>query len=411
MRTCLTTFVVLLAVGLPSGLCQAADWPHWRGPNYDGSSDETGLPESWSKTDQVAWVADLPGQSAATPVIVGDRIFVSSNPKKGQDLLGLCLEAKTGKILWQEKLGSGKGGKRNTPASCSPVADNKRAYFLYASGDLAAVTNEGKVVWSRNIAKEYGRFRIMWTYASSPLLFEGKLFVPVIHRASSYLLAVDPETGKTIWKQGRPTKAKGESQESYSTPVPYKGNVLVAGGDAVTLHDPASGREAWRFSYGNGKNWRLVPTPVVLGDLIWVGRPQKTPAMVINVSSGRPRQAWTMTGSSAPDVCSAAAYNHLLFVLDGDRKVLTAWNASGKQVGTARLKGDALWASPTAADGRLYCINKRGGITVLSADASLKELAAFDMGEKGTYSSIAVSNGRLFLRTPSRLYCITKGGR
>jgi outer membrane protein assembly factor BamB len=402
--------IVILALAAAAG---ATDWPHWRGPNYNGSTDETDLPERWSKTENVAWTAPLPGPGAGTPIVAGGRVFVSSMAKKG--VVAMCLDAATGKVVWEKPVGKGGRVKRHTLASPSPVTDGKRVYFLYGSGALAGFSADGEELWQRNLTKETGRWRIMHVYGASPLLHAGKIYVAVIHRASSGVLALDPESGQTLWKQPRSTGAKGESMEAYTTPVPYTGKgpagVVVAGADAVTLHDPATGRELWRVGYGSGRNWRLVPTPAVADGVIVCLRPFANPAFGISVGSGRPRIAWTQKKTGA-DVCSPAYRDGLAYVLDDKHKKLTCLDAaSGKVHWQEKAGKGTLRASPTVADGKVYTIDEKSNIDVFQAGKTAKKLAGFSLGERGCWSTISVADGRMYLRSDSRLYCIRKGGK
>jgi outer membrane protein assembly factor BamB len=263
----------LLSLGLTlfTFAAQAENWAQWRGPAFNGSSPETGLPQSWSDTEGVKWKTPLPGPSGATPAVWGDSIFVSS-PDENKNLLLLCIDRKDGKVRWQKQIAEGaditKG--RGNMASPSPVTDGKTVYALYGSGHLAAFDFSGKELWKRNLGADYGKFSIMWIYGASPLLFDGKLYVQVLQRTpapeeypglagaggdrESYLLALDPATGKTLWKHVRPTEARVESMESYGTPIPHfgadgKAQLLVIGGDCLTGHEPATGAELWR-GYG-----------------------------------------------------------------------------------------------------------------------------------------------------------------
>ena len=137
---------------------RAEDWPQWRGPSMNGSSPDTGLPENWSRTENVVWVTPLPGPSAATPAVWGDRVFVSSMDALTGWTLAVCIDRKDGRVI--KRCGIAAGGRKldygNTNSSPSPVTDGRRAYFLYGTGDLVAVDFDGNVVWRRNLQTEYG---------------------------------------------------------------------------------------------------------------------------------------------------------------------------------------------------------------------------------------------------------------
>jgi outer membrane protein assembly factor BamB len=187
-------------------------------------------------------------------------------------------------------------------ASPSPVTDGKAVYALFGTGDIAAYDFAGQELWKRNLGADYGKFAIMWIYGSSPLLFEGKLYVQVLQRnpapddypgmagaggaRESYLLALDPATGKTLWKHVRPTDARMESMESYATPVPHvvggKAQLLLVGGDVLSGHDPATGAELWRGGGINKKRgeWmRVVPSPLSAGDVAIACGPKQEAAV------------------------------------------------------------------------------------------------------------------------------------
>src|SRR6266850_6926165 len=232
------------------------NWGQWRGPNFNGSTSDKKLPASFSKTENVAWSLDLPGPSAATPVVWSDRVFVSSTDKAEQKLLAMCIDRTTGKVLWKETVADGfRRDRQSNYASPSPATDGKRVIFFYATGDLVSYDFSGKQLWGRNIQKDYGEFAFLWTFSTSPVLYNGRLYMQVLQRDvpvdgrgntnganDSYLLALDAATGKQLWKQIRPSEAVSESREAFTTPVPYeyKGRkqLLVIGGDCLTSHDP-----------------------------------------------------------------------------------------------------------------------------------------------------------------------------
>ncbi|NUN96490.1 MAG: PQQ-binding-like beta-propeller repeat protein, partial [Candidatus Omnitrophica bacterium] len=191
------------------------DWSQWRGPSFNGSSEAVNLPESWSKTEKVAWVQPMPGAAGSTPVFFGDKVFTTSLDKETKDLVAFCFNRKDGKLLWSEVLGIGFGdeGRGRNMASPSPIADSERVYFLFGTTDFAALDHDGKTLWKRNLQEDFGKFNILFGYHCTPLLYDGKLYVQVLQRdvpihgppladspAESFLLAVDPATGKDLWK-------------------------------------------------------------------------------------------------------------------------------------------------------------------------------------------------------------------
>jgi outer membrane protein assembly factor BamB len=414
----------------------AENWAQWRGPHFNGSSEETGLPSKWSKTENIAWTTPLPGSSGATPCVWGDRVFVSSLDNETQDLVGFCIDKKNGTVLWKKTLGIGFGdaGRGKNMASPSPVSDGKRVYFLFGSMDFAALDFEGNILWKRNFKEDFGKNNILFGYHSSPLLYKGKLYVQMLQRdhppdgptsgpgipADSFLLAVDPETGKDLWKHVRPTDADEESHDSYATPIPYEGGgrseILLIGGDCLSGHDPETGREFWRWGSWNPtkiNHWRIVPSPVTSEGFIYACTPKGSPVYVIKAGgNGRLSDdaiAWQLKKNTS-DVCVPLLYKDRLHVLDGDKKILTCLDrATGEVKWDYRLDGNGVFrGSPTGADGKIYVINEEGEAVVLEAGDKAVELCRTNMGEGPCRSSIAVSDGHLFIRTAENLYCVGK---
>ena len=381
----------------------------------------------------------MPGLSGATPVVWGDSIFVSS-PDANKNLLLLCVDRKDGKIRWQKQLATGNVEKgRGNMASPSPVTDGKSVFALYGTGDLAALDFTGKILWQRNLGADYGRFAIMWIYGSSPLLHNGKLYIQVLQRSpappdypglagsagdrESYLLALDPATGKTLWKHVRPSEAKLESMESYATPIPHvgtdgKAQLLVAGGDALSGHDADTGTELWR-GYGlnpKGGEWmRIVTSPVSAAGLAIACGPKKEPMIAFRTDLksdiSEKGVAWVFDEKKTPDVCTPALYDGKLFALDGDSQTLTCLDPKS---GAKKWQGNlgertVIRASPTAADGKIYIMNEKGTVFVCGTGDEFKLLATIPMGgAEGARSSIAASNGQLFIRTTEKLFCVGK---
>jgi outer membrane protein assembly factor BamB len=229
-------FPCAIAVLWLCGSLRAENWPHWRGPHFNGSSTEQKLPADFSKTNNVRWVASLPGPAAATPIVWGDHVFVSSTDLRTKTLRALALDRRTGKELWSQEVTPGfKLDDKSNLASPSPVTDGELVCFLYGNGDLVAFDFSGKKLWARNLQKDCGQFAYQWTYGASPTLFDGKLLIQVLQRNvpvhgrgrkdgpnDSYLLALAPQTGAELWKHVRPSEAHEESLEAYSTPIPFE---------------------------------------------------------------------------------------------------------------------------------------------------------------------------------------------
>ena len=410
-----------------SAAARAENWPQWRGPFFNGSTTETNLPEKFSPTENCVWTARLPGIGASTPAVWGDRVFVSAQDPASEKTYAVCLSAADGSLIWRYEIGDGADFSRgNTAASPSPIADGERAYFYFGTGDLVAYDFAGTPLWRRNIARDHGPFEIKFGYASSPLLFAGRLYVPVIHgheiagrKDISYLLCIDPATGKDLRKHRRPSDAHFEANQAYTTPVPLRvagrDQILLTGADYVTAHDPATGEELWRSpSYDPRKHilFRTVASAAVAGSTVLVAAPRNTKSHGLRIGpDGRPAgDAWTWTlDKNAPDACTPAVYDGYFLVLDGDSRYILRIDPAGGQILQREHIDDAtvFQASPTVADGKIYCISMNGEVVVLAAD-DFRVLHRADFGGKECRSTIAVAAGRLFIRAGDRLFAIAR---
>jgi outer membrane protein assembly factor BamB len=447
MRTPCFAGALALALLLLPNTAAGQDWPHWRGPRFDGSSDATGLPTSFDRTRGVAWSAALPGPSAATPIVLGEHVYLTSVVEDAGELLALCLDRKSGEIRWEQPAGSGyrpagsdsatQRERRSNYASPSPVADAERVIFFFGNGDLMAFDHDGERLWARNLQADYGDFSFQWTFAASPTLWQGLLFLPVLQRdspvngagregAPSFLLALDPATGRTVYRHVRPSDALRESLESYATPIPCSAGgrdvLLVLGGDVLTGHDPRTGEELWRWGSWNPghreQSWRIVPSPVVGDGVALVSAPKTAPVFAVELGgsgalSDEDGVRWQSEGRRSPvtsDVPTPLFYDGAFFVLSDLRETLARVDArDGSVVWSLELPGKHLWrASPTGADGKIWCMNHHGDVVVVAAGTGrvLAQAALGEDDDDGIRASIAIAHGRLFVRTNTTLFCV-----
>ena len=412
----------------------AENWAQWRGPNFNGSTSEKNLPGVWTKADHVLWSAPLAGPSGATPIVWGEHIFIST-PDAQKNLKLVCLNRRDGSVRWEKTVAVGDKNKgRNNMAAPSPVTDGKSVFVLFGTADLAAFDFDGRELWKRNLGKDHGKFSIMWIYGSSPLLHGGKLYVQVLQRdpppndypsvddkptRESYLLCLDPATGRDLWRHVRQTDATKESQEAYTTPIPYRGplgdELILVGGDHVSAHDASNqGAEFWRARlYTKRDDWyRIVPSAVCHDGLIFASGP-KGEALVALKDGGKgnvteSHVAWSKREGHT-DWSTPLLYQGSLFVLDGGKKTLGRFEP---KTGVRQWSGslgvsETFWSSPTGADGKIYCLGEGGTVVTLSAGDEFKVLStvAFE-GEGPCRSSVAVAGGQLFIRTAKNLHCV-----
>lgn len=418
-RGVLPFLLLAVAVAAPG---PAADWPNWRGPAENGTSPEQGLPETWSLTENLAWRLDLPSPSGSTSIVVGDQIFLSVIEN---DEVGLwCVARKTGKVSWQRPIGPAQGHahRKHNMSSPSPVVGDGRVYAMSGNGDLKAFTLEGKEVWARDIQKDYGTFGTQWGYGSSPLLYAGTLYVQVLHGMKtddpSYLLGLDPATGKSRFRVERPTPARRESPDSYTTPAVAhsagKAEIILTGGDLVTGHDPATGKELWRDDGLNPNregNYRIIASALVQDDIV-VASTRVRPMIALKAFgqgdvTGK-RRLWSF--DRGPDVPTPTTDGTRLFIVT-DKGVLWCLDLkTGKTIyGPQRLSVGTYSSSPLLADGKLYIVNEEAVTTVVRAGDSFDLIAENEL-EGFTLSSFAAKDGQLFLRAGPTLFAIGKAG-
>ena len=416
VKTCRLAVAVLLA---SCGVASAENWPQWRGPNLNGTSGERDLPVKWGAEENVAWKLQLPGLSGSTPVVWGERVFL--NVAEGDALSLWCVDKRSGAVVWKRPLGGGnRRARKQNMSSPSPSTDGKSVYVMTGTGVLKGFDFGGRELWARDIQKDYGEFGLNWGYASSPLLYEDALYVQVLHGmltdAPSYLLRIDKATGKTVWRVERPTDAVRESPDAYTTPALLRygkaTEIVLTGGDVVTGHDPATGRELWRargLNPDNSPSHRIVASPVVFGGIVYA--PARVKPLLALRAGGRGDVTTTHLVWSAqfgPDVPTPVTDGTYFYIVN-DRGVVWCLDAkTGKEIyGPARIAGGTYSASPVLADGEIYVTNEDGLTTVMRAGPKFEVLAENALNDY-CLSSPAVSGGQIFIRTSGALYCIGK---
>ena len=410
--------LVVVAICLPMTPAAAnnTDWPAWRGPDATGWVGSGALPTAWTTEEGLCWVTELPGPSAATPIIVGDRIFISVGLENSVELW--ALSRTSGDRLWARDVApSNQETRKQDMSSPSSVVEGDLIVTMTGTGVLRGFTVTGEALWTRDLVEEFGDFGLMWGYASSPLLEDGTAYVQVLHGMRtddpSYVLALDGRTGETKWRVERPTDAKAESPDAYTTPVRLdrgdggRWELVISGGDYVTGHDPATGREVWRLGGLNPEGhgmYRIVATPIVIGRKLIVPS-RVSPLLVFDVpAEGPPQLAWELDRGT--DVPAPTSDGESLFVVN-DRGILRRFDlATGEETSEPiRLPQGSYSGSPILAGDLLYVTNEEGTTAVVRTSGEPTVVAENATPGK-MLASLAAVDGRLFLRTAERLYCI-----
>jgi outer membrane protein assembly factor BamB len=406
-----------LTLSLAAGLASAGNWPQWRGPNLNGVASETGVPTSWDQQKNVTWKLAMPGPSGSTPIVWGDRIFLSTGTGDNVELW--CIDRNKGEALWKKLISTNNYKvRKGNMSSPSPVTDGKTVWVLAGTGYLRAFDFSGNELWMRDLQKDYGKWGLNHGYGSSPLLHEGSLYVQVLHGMHtddpSYVLRIDGKTGKTLWRVERPTDAQKESPDSYTTPALMRNGkqveLVITGGDYVTGHDLATGKELWRGGGMNPDNNpfnRIIASPVVEGDLVYV--PTRVKPMQAFRGGGRgdiTKSHLVWATPNGPDVPTPVSDGTYLYVVN-DRGIVYCFEAkTGKEVYSGqRIKPAAYSSSPVLVDGKIYITDEEGTTVVFKSGPKFEVLAENHLNDY-TLSSPVFSDGQLFLRTTGHLYCI-----
>ena len=395
----------------------ADNWPQWRGPSLDGVSQESNLPVRWSTRENVTWKLPMPAWSGSTPIVWGDRIFL--NVADRGNLYLWSVDRADGSVLWKRFLSDGdRKQRKQNMSSPSPVTDGKHVWVMTGTGILKDFDFAGKEIWARDIQRDYGNFGLNWGYASSPLLHGDALYVQVLHGMKtddpSYLLRIDKRTGETLWRVERPTDAIRESPDSYTTPglLRYGGKteIVITGGDCVTGHDPETGEELWRANGLNPDNepfYRIVASPVIKDDIIYV--PSRVSPLLAIKAGGRgditeSHRVWST--KHGPDVPTPVTDGKYLYIVN-DKGVMWCFDAqTGEEIwGQQRVAPGTYSSSAVLADGKIYVTNEDAVTTVVKAGPEFEILAENPLDDY-CLSSLAISDGQIFIRTGEYLYCI-----
>jgi hypothetical protein len=410
-------FATVVVVCAMLSVVRAENWPQWRGPSLNGVSGEANLPVRWSAAENIAWKLPLPERSGSTPIVWGDRLFL--NVAEKGSLYLWCVDRTKGAVVWKQHLGDGDRRERKQNMSTpSPVTDGRNVWAMTGTGILKSFDFTGQEIWSRDIQKDYGRFGLNWGYGSSPLLYEDSLFVQVVHGMKtddpSYVLRISKANGRTIWRVERPTSARFESPDAYTTPALLKYGdtveIVIAGADVVTGHDWSTGKEVWRargLNPGNDGGQRIVASPVIHGDLI-IAPSRERPLLALK-SGGRgdvtsSHLLWSF--NNGPDVPTPVTDGTYVYIVN-DRGIVWCLDAkSGREVyGRRRLRASTYSGSFVLGDGKLYITNEDGLTSVVRAGPTFEILAENDFDDY-TLSSPAISDGQIFIRTEKWLWAI-----
>jgi outer membrane protein assembly factor BamB len=392
--------------GLPAAA--EADWPWWRGPALDGKSRGAKAPLRWGAKENVVWRTPLPGSGHSSPVLWGERIFLTTADESARTQSVLALDRTSGKVLWTTVAHKGplpRKNPKNSHASATPACDGTRVFSVFLGSDALHVTAtdlDGKILWQ----EKAGGFRSEHGYGASPVLHGDLVIVSGDSLAGCFLAGLDRSTGKVVWKADR--KATGRHGD-YATPIiatlAGKPQLILMGLGEVSSYDPRTGKRLWNCK---GPSEVTGCTPAFSDTLVFAtgGYPEKNLLAIRADGSGDVTDthvAWR-SNSGVAYVPSPLYHDGLLYLVS-DGGVATCFEAkSGKQLWQERLAG-AFTSSPVLAGGRVYVTNESGRTHVFEAGRTFRRAATNDLGER-VLATPAICGGRVYLRTSQALYCI-----
>jgi outer membrane protein assembly factor BamB len=418
------------------------DWFRWRGVNENGMA-RGDAPLQWSDSSNIAWKVPIPGRGNSSPVIWGDKIFLTSAvpaaapaaapaepPAPGQKQRGpgggagvgreykftvLCLDRRNGKVLWERvaKVATpheGYHGRYGSFASNTPVTDGKLVYAFFGSRGLYAYDLNGKLVWEKQF--EPMRMRNQFGEGAAPALDDGVLYLKFDQEQGSFIVAVDAKTGKDLWRATR------DEESSWSQPLvlSHQGRkqVVVSASRKVRSYEAASGKVLWEAA-GLGTN--VIPAPVTTGDMVLVMSGHRSPnLMAIRLGqegdlTGTDAIVWTNDRGNSYTASPVLHDDKLYFVTDNG--MLSCLNA---RTGEAYYRQQRLpkpynfKASPVGANGKLYLATEDGDVVVVKMGEQYEVLATNTLTDQMFVATPAIAGGSLYLRSQDTLFCIRESG-
>jgi outer membrane protein assembly factor BamB len=407
-----------------AGLIRAENWPGWRGPSGDGVSTGKGIPTKWSSTENIAWKIAVPGEGHSSPIVWGDKVFLTSSLTEKNKRILLCLDRLSGQTVWQRDVVQSPPEtvhRLNSRASGTPATDGKQVYvtFMRAEGDqviapnvgserlitpgkiiVAAYELDGNKKWKKNI----GDFVSAHGFNTCPVLFEDLVILNGDHDGDAYLVALDRQSGRERWRTRRENKTR-----SYVTPIIREidgiTQMILSGSLCIASYDPRNGKRHWIV---DGPTEQFVASMVYDGKYVFAtgGYPERHTLAIRPGGKGNVTDthiAWRTTRGAAYVPSPIISGRYLLMVADSG--IASCFEArTGKRHWMERLPGGH---SPSAvsADGLVYFVSDRGVTTIIRPSETFAVIAKNELGEPVS-ASPAISQGQIFLRTHQHLYCI-----
>jgi outer membrane protein assembly factor BamB len=405
MKSCL--YVLILVLGVFAIVCstaQAADWPNYRGPNYNGISSETGWSASWPEGGpKVLWKAAI-GTGFASMAVSDGKVYAMGNIDD-KDFL-YCFDAATGREVWKKSYPCPLYAKMHEGGPCAtPTVEGDSVYTLSKDGDaIRFKAATGEVVWHKKLNKELGLKYPRWHFSSSPLV-AGDL---VIYNAGTYGIALNKADGGTVWQSGK-------SASGYTTGVPYKiagqkGVVMAVCKELVGLN-PATGKVMWKFPWKTSYDINAADA-IIAGDTVFISSGYNKGCALLKISGGDVTKIWQNKNMRNQINCSVLWEGHI-YGFDGQV------DGSGKLTCLDLATGEKKWSqggmgtgSLMLADGKLIVLGEKGKLVIAEASpAGYKELASAKILTGKCWTTPVLANGRIYARnTAGQLVCVDVSG-
>lgn len=409
MRLLIATMMAVCAASVP-----AADWPSFRGPHGNGIADDKTPPLKWGPDENIAWKTALPGPGASSPVVCGERVFVTAfTGTKAKEIVRyvLCFDRKTGKKLWQkdypaplpENDYAGQVAQHGM-ATSTPVTDGNRLYVFLGRGGLQVLDLDGKPIWNADL----GEGTVVFGSGASPILLGDKVIVNA-YTESQKLIAMDKASGRILWKAD--LNGMCWSTPVVAEPMPGKQEIVLNGNEGLLGFDAETGKQLWIADNTIGAY--NSSTPLVRDGIVFVMNQGQGEREVTALRAGgrgnvaKTHVVWTQSRAGA-SYTSPLLVGDRLFYFSGQAYALSAKN--GEIITRKNLQGlQGMYGSPILAGDRILLFTRFDGAYVLSADDKLDVLAHNKLGDDSAFNaSPALIGGQIFMRSNKFLYCIGK---